>query len=70
MKKFNIKWTNKYSEEVGYVGKLSLVNKCFINTYDKADAKKYVSEKAANNEIARLVEFGEAENNNFEVVEA
>lgn len=70
MKKFNIKWTNMYSDETGYVAKLSLVNKCFINTYEKEEAKKYVSERAAHNEIARLTAFGEAENNIFEVEEA
>ena len=33
--KYNLKWTNIHSYESGYVAKVSNVNKCFINTYEK-----------------------------------
>ena len=65
--KYNLKWTNIYSNETGYVGSVSKKNGYFINAPEKADAKKYASEKAAEKEIALLVELGEAENNRFEI---
>lgn len=67
--KCNLKWTNIYSYESGYVAKVSNVKNCFINTYEKDKAKKYASEKAARKEIDKLKEFGEAENNIFEIEE-
>jgi len=67
--KYNLKWTNIHSYESGYVAKVSNVNKCFINTYEKDKAKKYAYEKAALNDIEKLKEFGEAENNIFEIEE-
>ena len=39
-----IKWTNKFSNETGYVASVSAKNKCFVNTFDKNEAKEY-SEK-------------------------
>ncbi len=62
-----IKWTNKYSKEVGYVGSVSTKNKCFYNS-DRNGAKLYSSEKTANKAITQLTSYGEAENNDFEVV--
>ena len=41
-----------------------------MNSADKAGAKTYVSEKAANNDIELLTSMGEAENNRFEIEEA
>ena len=35
-----IKWTNKYSNETGYVASLSTKNKCFNNTFEKSDTTK------------------------------
>ena len=40
-----IKWTNKFSNETGYVASLSTKNKCFINTFEESEAKRY-SEKS------------------------
>ena len=68
--KCNLKWINIYSNETGYVGKVSKKEGHFISSPDKAGAKTYVSEKAANNEIELLASMGEAENNRFEIEEA
>lgn len=64
-----IKWTNKYSGETGYVESVSAKNRYFINTEKKKDAKRY-SEKAVKGILTKLESYGEAENNDFEVVKA
>ena len=63
-----IKWTNKYSNETGYVASLSSKNKCFNNTYEQSEAKRY-SEKSVNNLMSKLESYHETDNNYFEVVE-
>lgn len=63
-----IKWTNRYSKETGYVGSVSAKNRCFYNS-DETGAKIYTSEKSARKEIMTLTEYGEAQNNDFEVLE-
>ena len=68
-KMVKIKWTNKYSGETGYVESVSAKNRCFINTPNKKDAKAY-SEKAIKGVLTKLESYGEAENNDFEVVKA
>lgn len=64
-----IKWTNKYSNETGYVAALSTKEKCFINTFDESEAKAY-SEKAVKGIMTRLDAFHETDNNIFEVIPA
>ena len=64
-----IKWTNKYSNETGYVASLSTKEKCFINTFDEGEAKAY-SEKAVKGILTRLEAFHETDNNIFEVIPA
>ena len=64
-----IKWTNKYSNETGYVAAISNKEKCFINTFDEGEAKAY-SEKAVKGIMTKLESFGETENNIFEVIGA
>ncbi len=66
--KYNIQWTNKYSYETGYVGKVMFKAGHFVNATAQEDAKKYVSVKAAENEIVKLNDMGEGNNNNFSVV--
>jgi len=68
--KCNLKWINIYNNETGYVGKVSKKEGHFISSPDKAGAKTYVSEKAANTEIELLTSMGEADNNRFEIEEA
>lgn len=42
----------------------------FENTWEQTEAKKYISEKAANNDIVLLNEIGEGKDNDFEIVQA
>ena len=65
--KYNLKWTNIYSNEIGYVGSVSKKKGYFINAPEKSDAKTYATEKAAEKEIVLLTELGEAVNNRFEI---
>ena len=65
-----IKWTNKFSQETGFVKTISKAKNCFMNTFDASEARVFKSEKDAQKAIATLTEMGEAENNIFTVVEA
>ena len=69
MKK-HIMWKNTYSQETGFVGKVSKKEGHFINA-DKEHAKSYANDKTAEKEIALLEEMGEGKgkNNIFEIVE-
>ena len=66
--KYNLKWTNKFSKETGYVGKVVKSKGYFVNAETADKAKTYASEKAAKKDIDLLGELGEAENNDFEIV--
>lgn len=63
--KYNLKWTNKYSNETGYVGKVLKSKGHFISAENKEDAKKYSSLKMVQKDIELLETLGEAENNIF-----
>lgn len=65
--KFILKWINKWSGEVGFVGEIVAKEKCFHNS-DFDGAKRFNNENAAQKAIASLVKYGEADNNNFEIV--
>ena len=67
--KFTIQWTNKYSREIGYVGKVMYKAGHFVNAEAQDGAKKYKSVADAEKDIARLIEIGEAVNNDFSIVE-
>ena len=67
---FIIKLTNKYSGDTGFVESISSKESCFHNTADKDNAKRYKSESIAKRMIATLALYGEAENNNFEIIPA
>ncbi len=62
-----IKWTNKFSNETGYVASLSTKNKCFINTFEESEAKRY-SEKSVASLMTKLESFHETDDNDFEVI--
>ena len=62
-----IKWTNKISNETGYVASLSTKNMCFINTFELEDAKRY-SEKSVPGIMKKLEAYHETDNNEFEVI--
>lgn len=66
---FILKWKNKFSNEVGYVESVSSKDKCFFNTFDQSSAKKYSSRTVASRMISSLKSYGEAVNNDFEIVE-
>lgn len=62
-----IKWTNKFSNETGYVASVSTKNSCFINTFEQSEAKQY-SEKSMKTIMAKLESYHETDNNYFEVI--
>ena len=62
-----LKWTNKYSGEVGYVKNVSKTKGYFVNEWDRAKAKSYMNETMAQRDLAIIVEIGEAENNIFTI---
>ena len=62
-----IKWTNKFSNETGYVASLSTKNKCFYNTFEQSEAKHY-SEKSVASLMTKLASFHETDDNTFEVI--
>lgn len=51
------------------VKQLRSKDKCFENTYEKSEAKRYVSMSVANGVLTKLASYGEDENNNFELIE-
>jgi hypothetical protein len=65
-----IKWINKFSGEQGYVKSINTKEKHFINTWEQSEAKVYKTEASAQKAISRLIEFGEGDNNTFELVSA
>ena len=64
-----LKWTNKYSDETGYVASISTKAQCFVNTFSKDEAKRY-SEKSVKGIMTKLENYHETDNNNFEAIEA
>ena len=64
-----IKWTNKYSQEQGFVQSIVKAEGHFVNTYDAAEAKVYKRQCDVTKALNVLNSIGESENNNFEVIE-
>ena len=62
-----IKWINKYSNEIGYVKSVDYRNKHFNNTFNMNEAKKFNTAESAQKAIDKLMEYGEGENNYFEL---
>ncbi len=62
-----IKWTNKFSNETGFVASLSTKNECFINTFEQENARRY-SEKSVPGIMKKLEAYHETDNNNFEYI--
>ncbi len=62
-----IKWINKYSNEIGYVKSVDYRNKHFNNTFNMNEAKKFNTTESAQKAIDKLMEYGEGENNYFEL---
>lgn len=65
---FIISWENIYSKETGFVGDIDKKERHFVNTLDKKNAKLFPNKGLATIAVKQLVNFGEAENNNFAIV--
>lgn len=68
MKKYIIVWRNKYSGEQGYVAAVSVKEKHFISTHNRENAKRYYDRAAAKCAVTKLTSYGEAVNNDFEIM--
>ena len=68
MEKYIIVWRNKYSGEQGYVAAVSAKGKHFISTTHREDAKRYCDRAAAKCAVTKLTSYGEAVNNDFEIM--
>ena len=66
---FVIKWTNRFSQETGYVKSISKKAGHFVNTYEETEAKTYARQTTAEKAVRDLIDIGEAENNYFAVQE-
>jgi len=64
-----LRWTNKYSNEQGYVKCIAKANGYFENTFDAAEAKVYKRQCDITKALNTLEALGECENNIFEAVE-
>ena len=64
-----IKWTNKYSNETGYVMSLKKADGYFVNTFDVDEAKVFARPSDVSRAMNLLESFGEFEKNDFEAVE-
>lgn len=64
-----IKWTNKFSNEEGYVQSVSKTEGHFVNTYEVSEAKTFKRECDVVRALNTLEAIGEGENNTFEVIE-
>jgi hypothetical protein len=62
-----IKWTNRFSNETGFVASLSTKNECFVSTSEEDKAKRY-SEKSVPGIMKKLEAYHETDNNDFEFV--
>lgn len=67
MKKCVIKWTNKYSNEEGFVREIKLKEGYFVNTFNIDEAKLY-TENNAKGMITLLSKTKESINNIFSIV--
>ena len=65
-----IKWTNKVSNESGYVKNVKKADGYFENTYEAAEAKQFSRQCDVTRTMNTLAAIGETENNVFEAVEA
>ena len=61
-------WTNKWSGEQGFVGKISEKDGHFTNATSKEEVHRYPNNGLASAAIKKLERIGEAENNNFTIV--
>lgn len=67
-KAINLKWTNIFSGETGYVKSIQKKKGYFENTFDQTEARKFKSRREAAEAIEVLETLGEAVTNKFEIV--
>lgn len=65
---FKIMWTNKYSQESGYVKSVKKKDGYFINTFDFDAAKSYASESSAKAQVNVLKTLKDGDNNDYRVL--
>lgn len=66
---FIIKWTNKYSNEEGYVKVINRKDGYFENTYEKENAFHFKTKGNATKAMNWLTNSNEGENNIFSLEE-
>jgi len=64
-----IRWTNKFSQEQGYVMSVDKTEGHFVNTFDASEAKVFKRNCDVTRVLNQLESFGETENNAFDVVD-
>ena len=64
-----IKWTNKFSNEEGYVKSVKKTDGHFVNTFDIDEAKIFSRQSDVVRAMNTLEAIGETENNVFEIIE-
>ena len=64
-----LKWTNKYSNEQGYLKSVKKADGHFVNTEVKEEAKVFSRQCDVTKAMKVLEEIGECENNVFEAEE-
>lgn len=64
-----IAWTNRYSKESGFVKSIDYKNKHFNNTYFVEEAKNFPTRDSVNKAIDKLIEYGEGNDNDFNVID-
>lgn len=67
MKKFAIRWTNRFSGERGFVGEIKTKEGYFINAENFKDIKRYGSKAPATTAINKLVLMESNKDNDFEI---
>ena len=58
-------WRNKFSGEEGFVKTVSRKKGYFESTYDKSEARSYLTPSLAEKDIEYLGQIGETNNNDF-----
>lgn len=69
-RKYIIKWINRWSGESGYVSRVLISKKHFVNTFDVSKARRYNGEDEAKQGVSLLNTIGEGTNNEFVIVPA
>ncbi len=64
-----IQWTNRFSNEQGFVKSVKKADGHFVSTNDISEAKSYKRQCDAVKCISTLEEIGEAVNNSFDIVD-